>query len=78
MGVIIACDWAERERQIEREIVSTSANKKINRKSDPQIMFGCTNSKQRDKEMIAKCMNNGRKTTKERGQAIKIEKRRRK
>lgn len=34
MSVMIACDWAEGERQMERETVSTSANKKINRISE--------------------------------------------
>lgn len=32
MGAIITCHWDERERDIESEAVSESANQKINRK----------------------------------------------
>lgn len=37
MGAIIACGRIERERQIESEAVSESANKKINRKRDHNV-----------------------------------------
>lgn len=47
MGVIITCHWDERERHIESEVVSESANQKINRKR--YKCFRCINRSSRTK-----------------------------